>query len=74
MTKLLYRGQTYEQRAAAQPGASQLRYDRDVYSDRQQDARESDQLTYRGCQYSPSQRDVSARQGDFRYRGVAYSL
>ena len=74
MTTLLYRGQAYEQRSAAHSSPNQLRYDREVYSQRQQDARQSHALVYRGCQYNSGERGVVARQGDYCYRGVAYSL
>ena len=74
MTTLLYRGQAYEQRSAADSLPNQLRYDREVYSQRQQDAGRSHQLTYRGCPYVSGQASIVIRQGNYSYRGVAYSL
>ena len=70
MTTLLYRGQSYEQGSLS---ATQLRYDRNVYGDRQKDARRHPVLTYRGCTYTAGQAETSAVVGNFRYRGVSYS-
>ena len=70
MTTLLYRGQSYEQGSIA---ATQLRYDRSVYGERQSDARRNPMLTYRGCTYSVGEGSAAPVSGSFRYRGVAYS-
>lgn len=72
MTTLLYRGLAYEQ--ACSVHSQQLRYDRGVYGARQDDARSSRTLTYRGCGYSASNGPADQKSGNFRYRGVAYSL
>ena len=72
MTTLLYRGQAYEQ--AASVHSQQLRYDRGVYGARQDAARTSRTLTYRGCGYSSSKGVADQKSGNFRYRGVSYSL
>ena len=74
MTNLLYRGQAYEQRSAAHSSPTQLRYDRETYSQRQQDAVRFHELVYRGCPYASGQTSVVIRHGNFSYRGVAYSL
>ena len=72
MTTLLYRGQAYEQAVSVQ--SQQLRYDRGVYGARQDEARSSRTLTYRGCGYTASNGPVDQKSGNFRYRGVSYSL
>ena len=72
MTTLLYRGQAYEQ--AVSVHSQQLRYDRGVYGARQDEARSSRTLTYRGCGYSASNGPADQKSGNFRYRGVSYSL
>ena len=72
MTTLLYRGQAYEQ--AASVHSQQLRYDRGVYGARQDAARPSRTLTYRGCGYSSGNGGADQKSGNFRYRGVSYSL
>ena len=70
MTTLLYRGQRYQQQASAD--AQQLRYDRGVYANRQQELA-APKLTYRGCAYPPSTAVEAPCQGQFIYRGVVYS-
>jgi len=72
MTTLLYRGHAYTQ--AVQDQTQQLRYDRGVYGARQDAARTSRTLTYRGCGYSSSHGVADQKSGNFRYRGVSYSL
>ena len=72
MTTLLYRGQAYEQAVPVQ--SQPPRYHRGVYGARQDEARSSRTLTYRGCGYSASNGPADQKSGNFRYRGVSYSL
>jgi len=72
MTTLLYRGHSYQQRAGNPSSATQLRYDRSVFAERQQNASNEQMLCYRGCSYSSQRPDPVLTQGDFCYRGVRY--
>ena len=51
-----------------------VQYDRGVYGARQDAARTSRTLTYRGCGYSSRNGVADQKSGNFRYRGVSYSL
>ena len=73
MTKLLYRGHTYEQNLPEVGDAKQLRYHRDTYQQRQQQLRSSHQLTYRGRPYTSDRASISSHEGHFVYRGVSYT-
>jgi len=75
MTKLLYRGHTYEQRSRVEPGLTQLRYDRGHFKSNQTELRNGQVFTYRGCRYSIEGRQRAAMTTTigFCYRGVAYS-
>lgn len=73
MTTLLYRGHTYEQSLAEVGDAKQLRYHRDIYLQRQQQLRSSNQLTYRGRPYTSDRASISSPAGHFVYRGVSYT-
>ena len=73
MTKLLYRGHTYEQNLPEVGDAKQLRYHRDIYLQRQQQLRSSHQLTYRGRSYTSDKALISSPEGHFVYRGVSYT-
>lgn len=73
MTTLLYRGHTYEQSLAEVGDAKQLRYQRDIYLQRQQQLRSSNQLTYRGRPYTSDRASISSPAGHFVYRGVSYT-
>ena len=73
MTTLLYRGHTYEQSLAEVGDAKQLRYQRDIYLQRQQQLRSSNQLTYRGRPYTSDRASISSPEGHFVYRGVSYT-
>ena len=73
MTTLLYRGHTYEQSLADGGDAQQLRYDRTLYSQRQQQLRSSYQLIYRGRPYIHDSAAISPLNRHFVYRGVAYT-
>ena len=73
MTTLLYRGHTYEQNRPEVGDAKQLRYQRGVYLQRQQQLRWSHQLIYRGHPYTSDRASISSPEGDFVYRGVSYT-
>ena len=73
MTKLLYRGLTYEQNLPEVGDAKQLRYHRDNHVQRQQQLRLSHQLTYRGRPYTSDRASISSPEGHFVYRGVSYT-
>ena len=73
MTTLFYRGHTYEQSLAEVGDAKQLRYQRDIYLQRQQQLRSSNQLTYRGRPYTSDRASISSPAGHFVYRGVSYT-
>ena len=73
MTKLLYRGHTYEQNRPDVGDAKQLRYHRGVYLERQQQLRSNHQLIYRGHPYTSDRASISFPEGDFVYRGVSYT-
>ena len=73
MTTLLYRGHTYEQSLAEVGDAKQLRYQRDIYLQRQQQLRSSNQLTYRGRPYTSDRASISSPAGHFVSRGVSYT-
>ena len=73
MRTLLYRGHTYQQNLSDVGDAKQLRYQRDVYLQRQQKLRSSHQLIYRGRPYTSDRTSISSAEGHFVYRGVSYT-
>ena len=76
MTKLLYRGHSYERRSIAASAPTQLRYDTSHFKTIQPQVRAVVTLTYRGCSYTNEVRQATAATSSVPvlcYRGVTYS-